>query len=88
MSNKEGFMHGETTEVDGSYYKLHHEKIYKTDAAGNLTFDKKVMLLRKSFRSFNYEKCSYYFTVFYVVIVYRNGKSYKKSQFLQVQLRF
>ena len=41
MSNgKEGFMHGETTEVDGSYYKLHHEKIYKTDAAGTLTLDK------------------------------------------------
>lgn len=41
MSNsKEGFMHGETTEVDGSYYKLHHEKIYKTDATGKLSFDK------------------------------------------------
>ena len=38
MSNsKEGFIHGETTEVDGSYYKLHHEKIFKTDATGNLT---------------------------------------------------
>ena len=42
MSNgKEGFMHGETTEVDGSYYKLHHEKIYKTDAAGTLSLDEK-----------------------------------------------
>ncbi len=37
MSNKEGFMHGEPTEVDGSFYVLHHEKIYKTDAAGTLT---------------------------------------------------
>src|SRR5690606_8673597 len=29
--------HGEPTEVDGSFYVLHHEKIYKTDAAGTLT---------------------------------------------------
>ena len=34
------FHHGETvTEVDGNYYKLHHSKIYKTDAAGTLNFD-------------------------------------------------
>lgn len=39
MSNKEGFMHGEPTEVDGSFYVLHHEKIYKTDAAGTITLD-------------------------------------------------
>ncbi len=41
MSNsKEGFMHGEPVEVDGSFYVLHHEKIYKTDAKGTLTLDK------------------------------------------------
>jgi len=41
MSNsKEGFMHGEATEVDGNFYKLHHEKIYKTDANGTLAEDK------------------------------------------------
>lgn len=32
------FHHGESVvESNGNYYKLHHEKIYKTDAAGTLT---------------------------------------------------
>jgi len=32
------FEHGEAVaESNGNYYKLHHEKIYKTDAAGTLT---------------------------------------------------
>lgn len=34
------FNHGESVaEVDGSYYKLFHGKIYKTDAAGDLKLD-------------------------------------------------
>lgn len=34
------FHHGEAVaESNGNYYKLHHEKIYKTDAAGTLTGD-------------------------------------------------
>ncbi len=34
------FHHGETVaEVDGSYYKVYHNKIYKTDAAGTITYD-------------------------------------------------
>jgi F-type H+-transporting ATPase subunit a len=34
------FHHGETVaEVDGSYYKVDHAKIYKTDAAGTITYD-------------------------------------------------
>lgn len=34
------FHHGETlAEVDGNYYKLYHNKIYKTDAAGTITYD-------------------------------------------------
>jgi len=34
------FHHGETVaESDGSYYKLYHNKIYKTDAEGTLAFD-------------------------------------------------
>lgn len=34
------FHHGETlAEVDGSYYKLYHNKIYKTDAEGTITYD-------------------------------------------------
>lgn len=34
------FHHGESVaEVDGNYYKLVHGKIYKTDAAGTITFD-------------------------------------------------
>ena len=38
MSSK--FHHGETlAESNGNYYKLYHGKIYKTDAAGTLTYD-------------------------------------------------
>lgn len=34
------FHHGETVaEVGGNYYKLYHNKIYKTDAAGTITYD-------------------------------------------------
>ncbi len=34
------FHHGESVvEKDGQYYALHHGKIYKTDAAGTMTFD-------------------------------------------------
>ena len=38
MSSK--FHHGETlAESNGNYYKLYHSKIYKTDAAGTITYD-------------------------------------------------
>jgi len=38
MSSK--FHYGETlAEVDGSYYKLYHNKIYKTDAEGTISYD-------------------------------------------------
>ena len=34
------FHHGETVaEVDGNYYKLYHNKIYKTDAEGTISYD-------------------------------------------------
>ena len=34
------FHHGETVaEVDGNYYALYHNKIYKTDAAGTINYD-------------------------------------------------
>ena len=34
------FHHGETVaEVDGNFYKVYHNKIYKTDAAGTITLD-------------------------------------------------
>ncbi len=34
------FHHGETlAEVDGDFYKLYHNKIYKTDAAGTIEYD-------------------------------------------------
>jgi F-type H+-transporting ATPase subunit a len=34
------FHHGETlAEVDGNYYKLYHNKIYKTDAQGTINYD-------------------------------------------------
>lgn len=35
------FNHGESVaEVDGNYYKIYHSKIYKTDAAGTINYDK------------------------------------------------
>ena len=34
------FHHGETVaEVDGNFYAISHNKIYKTDRAGNITYD-------------------------------------------------
>jgi F-type H+-transporting ATPase subunit a len=34
------FHHGETVaEVDGNYYKVYHNKIYKTDASGTINYD-------------------------------------------------
>ena len=34
------FHHGESVaEVDGSYYVVHHSKIYKTDSEGTITYD-------------------------------------------------
>lgn len=34
------FHYGETVaEVDGNYYKIHHSKIYKTDASGTIEYD-------------------------------------------------
>ena len=34
------FHHGESVaQVDGNYYKIEHAKIYKTDAAGTITYD-------------------------------------------------
>src|SRR5690606_23289974 len=36
------FEHGEkVVEKDGQYYKLYHSNIYKTDAAGTITYDDK-----------------------------------------------
>ncbi len=36
------FHHGETVaEVDGNYYKVYHNKIYKTDAAGTINYDER-----------------------------------------------
>ncbi len=36
------FDHGKkVVEKDGNYYKLYHSKIYKTDAAGTITYDEK-----------------------------------------------
>ncbi len=37
MSNEGDFIKGNPVESKGSYYKLYHEKIYKTDAAGTIT---------------------------------------------------
>ncbi|RRQ47401.1 F0F1 ATP synthase subunit A [Chryseobacterium sp. SC28] len=43
MSNAEGkggeFIHGYPIESKGKYYKLYHEKIYRTDASGDLKLD-------------------------------------------------
>ncbi len=84
MSNsKEGFMHGETTEVDGSYYKLHHEKIYKTDAAGTLNLDEKGHPTNKKPLDLSVTKSV--LIIFFVAVVMfllftGMARSYKKSQ--------
>jgi len=40
MFSSSKFHHGETiAEVDGNYYKLYHNKIYKTDAEGTINYD-------------------------------------------------
>ncbi len=84
MSNsKEGFMHGETTEVDGSYYKLHHEKVYKTDAAGTLNLDEKGHPTNKKPLDLSVTKSV--LIIFFVAVVMfllftGMARSYKKSQ--------
>lgn len=83
MSSKEGFIHGETTEVDGSYYKLHHEKIYKTDAAGNLSFDKEGHVTSEKVLDLSITKSVLIIlltSVFMLMLFTGMAKSYKKSQ--------
>ncbi len=83
MSNKEGFTHGETTEVDGSYYKLHHEKIYKTDVAGNLSFDKEGHVTSEKVLDLSITKSVLIIlltSVFMLLLFTGMAKSYKRSQ--------
>lgn len=82
MSNKEGFMHGETTEVDGSYYKLHHEKIYKTDAAGKLAEDEEGHVTSEKVLDLSITKSVLIIlltSVFMLVLFTGMARSYKKS---------
>jgi len=83
MSNKEGFIHGETTGVDGSYYKLHHEKIYKTDAAGNLAFDEEGHVTSEKVLDLSITKSVLIIlltSIFMLLLFTGMAKSYKKSQ--------
>ncbi|KMQ64972.1 ATP synthase F0 subunit A [Chryseobacterium angstadtii] len=83
MSNsKEGFMHGEPTEVDGSFYVLHHEKIYKTDAAGTLTLGEDGHPLNEKPLDLSITKSVLILllvSVFMLVLFGGMAKSYKKS---------
>lgn len=83
MSNaKEGFMHGEATEVDGSYYKLHHEKIYKTDAQGNLAEDEEGHVTSEKVLDLSITKSVLIIlltAVFMLLLFTGMARSYKKS---------
>lgn len=83
MSNsKEGFMHGEPTEIDGSYYKLHHEKIFKTDAAGTLTLGEDGFPTNERPLDLSITKSVLILllvSVFMLVLFAGMAKSYKKS---------
>lgn len=82
MSNKEGFMHGEPTEVDGAYYVLHHEKIYKTDEKGTITLDKDHHPTQERVLDLSITKSVLIIilvAVFMFVLFVGMAKSYKKS---------
>ncbi|SIQ33998.1 ATP synthase F0 subcomplex A subunit [Chryseobacterium sp. RU37D] len=83
MSSKEGFMHGEPTEVDGNFYKLHHEKIYKTDAKGTLAEDKEGHVTSEKILDLSITKSVLIIlltSIFMFVLFTGMARSYKKSQ--------
>ena len=81
MSSK--FHHGETVaEVDGNYYKLYHGKIYKTDAAGTITYDEAHHATNEKPLDFSITKNVVMIFVVFLIMFFmfkRMAKSYKKN---------
>ena len=77
------FHHGETVaEVDGNYYKVDHGKIYKTDAAGTITYDEEHHATNEKPLDFSITKnVVMIFVVFLIMFFMFRGmaKSYKKN---------
>lgn len=77
------FHHGEeVAEVDGNYYMLHHGKIYKTNAAGDITFDEDHHALNEKPLDLSITKnvVTMLFTAVLMFLLFVGmAKSYKKS---------
>lgn len=77
------FHHGETlAEVDGNYYKVFHNKIYKTDAEGSITLDDHAHPTNEKPLDFSITKNVFFIMLisFFMIFMFvRMGKSYKKG---------
>ena len=83
MFSASKFHHGETVaEVDGQHYKLFHNKIYKTDAEGTLSFDEQHHPTNE--KPLNFSITKNVFSLFVTAIIifflfYSLAKTYKTS---------
>lgn len=77
------FHHGETVaEVDGNYYKVDHGKIYKTDAAGTITYDEEHHATNEKPLDFSITKNVVMIFVVFLIMFFmfkRMASSYKKN---------
>jgi F-type H+-transporting ATPase subunit a len=77
------FHHGETVaEVDGNFYALSHNKIYKTDAAGTITYDADHHATNEAPLDFSITKgvVSIIFTVLLIFFLFKSlADSYAKN---------
>lgn len=82
MSSK--FEHGHKVVQKGdSYYKIHHEKIYKTDASGTLNFDGEGHVINKKPLDFSITKnvASMFLSVLLILWIFTvAARSYRKSE--------
>ena len=77
------FHHGETVaEVDGNYYAISHNKIYKTDASGTITYDEEHHTTNIAPLDFSITKgvASIMFTVLLIFLLFKSlADSYAKN---------
>ena len=77
------FHHGETVaQVDGNYYAINHNKIYKTDASGTITFDEEHHATNIAPLDFSITKgvASIMFTVLLIFFLFKSlADSYAKN---------
>ena len=77
------FHHGETVaEVDGNYYAISHNKIYKTDASGTITYDEEHHATNIAPLDFSITKgvASIMFTVLLIFFLFKSlADSYAKN---------